>query len=165
VNACVNAVHDVGWGSATQSSYPLSSGLLYLFLLPQLSHDATLMAFGAYGNNATPVNAQLAVYSGTATSPSGSTAIAAVSSAILLSNATGQPMEETPIPSGVTLSASSRYWLGIIVQNSTTIYSSSDANGVGTAISASYGSWPAGSTGINKSGVDLGIYVNVQDLN
>jgi hypothetical protein len=76
------------------------------------------------------------------------------------------PIEDNnPIPSGITLSASSRYWLGINVFSNTTIYSSPDTNGVGTAISASYGSWPAGTTGINKSGVDLAIYINVQDLN
>jgi hypothetical protein len=162
----VNALHDAGWDTALSGSYTLSPGLLYLMRLPQLAHDATLLKFGAYGNNSNAVNVELAVYAdnGSGTAPSGSTALATISSAIDLSNATGGYLVQDAFQT-VTLNASTWYWLGIIAYSSTTIYSQTDNNEVGTAISATYGMWPAGSSGLNKSNVDLAIFINVQDLN
>jgi hypothetical protein len=167
-SSCVNAVHDVGWDTALSGSYPLSTGILYLLRLPELSHDANILAFGAYGNSASAANVELAVYSdnGSGSAPSGASPIATISGPIGLSNSLGAPMTLPPFNSNVTMNASTWYWLGIIVQSSTTIYSQPDSNEVGVGITpASYGTWPAGSGGLNKSGVDLAIFVQVQDLN
>jgi hypothetical protein len=165
-SGCVNAVHDVGWDTALGGSYNLSSNFLYLFRLPQLAHSAKLLAFGAYGNSATGVNAELALYAdnGSGTAPGGSTALAATSSPLLLANANA---EQGASPANYALSANTTYWLGIVVQTPTTIYTQTDPTEVGTAFANPYGTipWPAGTSGLGKSGFDLAIYINVQDTN
>jgi hypothetical protein len=163
--SCVNAVHDVGWDTALSGSYSLSANFLYLFRLPALAHNGNLVAFGAVGNSATGVNAQMVLYAdnGSGTAPAGA-ALAATSASLILSN---MNVQQNASPSGYALSAGTVYWLGIVVQSSTTISEQADSAEVGTGFGDTFGTvpWPTGTSGLSKSGVDLAIYISVQDTN
>ena len=169
---CVSAVHDVGWDTALSGSFPLSANALYTFKLPPLAHDAKLLAFGAYGNAAADAGvtaARMAVYpdNGSGTAPSGMP-IGYIASPAFLGLSNG-PVEQTASLNGTgTLSANTVYWIGIIVSASTTIYSTSDTAGLGNGYPVSYPSFPttlSGNAGSAFNGIDVAIYINVQDLN
>ena len=160
-SACVNALHDVGWDTALSGSTSLSPNFLYLFRLPPLTHDATLLTFGAYGNGP-GANAKLVLYgdNGAGTAPAGAP-LAAVASPIVLYD--GQ-REQDSDSFNVAMNAATTYWLGIVVDVATTIRSTPDAAAVGIGFSDSYNAaWPNGSAAPDYSGVDLAIYVHVQD--
>jgi hypothetical protein len=160
---CVNAIHPVGQSTALSGSSALVSDTLYIFRLPPLTHDATLLSFGTYGN-ASGSSAKLVLYSDNGSGSPG-TYVASTSNPLLLTN--GQ-VEQGTTPANVTLFASTTYWLGILVSVNTTIYSTPNAATVGKKVGLLYGSpppWPASPTGPANSGVDFAIYISVQDLN
>jgi hypothetical protein len=161
VGACVNAVHDVGQDTALGSTFTLSANYTYLFRLPQLSHSATVIGFGAYGTPTTSAHAEMAIYAddGTGTAPTGQP-LDWIGTFLALSGGQVQQAANTTGP----LSPSTYYWLSIDVDTATSIYSQS-SSGVGTGFPQSYGTYPAAMSGGSFSGIDLAIYVNVQDLN
>ncbi len=159
--ACVNAVHDVGQDTALSSTFTLSADYMYLFRLPQLAHSAKVLGFGAYGTPTTSANAKMALYAddGTGTAPTGAP-LDWIGTFLALSSGQVQQAANTT----GTLAPSTYYWLGINVSTSTSIYSQS-SSGVGTGFSQPYATYPSGMAGSSYSGIDLAIYVNVQDLN
>ena len=169
---CVNAVHDAGWDTPLASSFGLSANVLYTFKLPTLAHDAKLLAFGAYGDSAPDAAvtaARMAIYpdNGSGTAPSGMP-IGYVASPNYLGLTNGAVEQTASLNGTGTLSANTVYWIGIIVSAATTIYSGTDSAGLGNGYPLSYPSFPttlSGSTGTMLNGIDLAIYINVQDLN
>jgi hypothetical protein len=161
--ACVNAVHDVGWDSVT-GSFSLSANILYLIRLPALAHDAALGTFGVVAN-ASGASAKLALYAdnGAGTAPSGAK-LAATSSPVTLTSGAEQQSSDT---AGVTLTAGATYWLGIVVNSATTIAAQSDSLAVGMKLSQNFtAAWPTSPAGSAIApATDLGIFINVQDLN
>ncbi|HLK37603.1 MAG TPA: hypothetical protein VKU41_12675 [Polyangiaceae bacterium] len=162
---CVNAVHDVGWPNATSSTLTLSGNILYLFRLPALANSAILNTFGVVGT-AAGTAAKLVLYAdnGSGTAPSGA-AVAATSNPLNLVSGAG---EQTASPGNVMLSAGTVYWLGIVVNATTTISATADSSIVALKLSESFTAvppWPSGSGGSTGPADDPAIYINVQDTN
>jgi hypothetical protein len=161
--ACVSALEDLGNASALPGSFSLFANILYTLRLPPMAHNAVLLTFGTFGN-AGGANAKLVLYgdNGAGTAPSGA-AIAAVTASLALID--GQ--REQSASTNPTLTEGTVYWLGIVVDTSTTMAAQTDAASITSKVSLPFGSvppWPAGSGGATV-GSDLAIYISVQDLN
>jgi hypothetical protein len=163
---CVDAVHDVGWDTALMGTFPLSIQTLYVLRLPVLDHSAVVNMFGVYGTE-TGANARLALYKddGSGTAPTG-LPIDYVSTQLALG--IGQA-EQYPTAPNVALDQGAMYWLGIVVDQSTPISWGADAPAVGIKYDMKNYLDPYPDlgtvTGHPASGIDLGIYINVQDTN
>ena len=103
----------------------------------------------------------MAIYAddGTGTAPTGEP-LAWIGTFLALSSGQVQQTANTTGP----LSASTYYWLAIDVDAMTPIYSQA-SSGVGTGFPQTYGTYPSGMGGSSYSGMDLAIYISVQDLN
>jgi hypothetical protein len=135
-----------------------------LLRLPALAHNATLNTFGVVGN-ATGASAKLVLYAdnGSGAAPSGAKLAATSGPFAIVVGA----KEQTSDTANVMLSTGATYWLGVVVDTSTTITAQADSGAVGTKFSEPFtGAWPSGMAGSNiVPASDLGIYINVQDLN
>lgn len=165
VNACVNAVEDIGWGTALPGSFTVFANILYLLRLRPLVHDATLQTFGVVGTSTTAgASAKLVLYAdnGAGTAPSGAD-IAGTSSPFPLIMSAKEQTADT----NATLSAGATYWLGIVVDADTTISGQADAAQVGQKLSLGFtAAWPSGpSGGAIAPASDFAIYIKVVDLN
>jgi hypothetical protein len=161
---CENAIHDVGWDTTfAGGAYNLGSNTLYVFRLPPLVHGAILRLFGVYGTTFGP-NAVMALYDddGSGSGPVG-LPIAEVKSALGLVDGKS---EQSVVPVDQPLDKTT-YWLAIVLDSITAVTSAADASGKGRSYPQINftGSFPNLSTitGYDKSGIDLGIYINVQD--
>jgi hypothetical protein len=144
-------------------------GTLYLARLPPLSHDARLRSFGVYGMADSALasnNAIMALYAddGSGNAPAGNT-LARVVTNIMVPTTVGQ-VEETP-GGPCNLTSGTFYWLGIMVDSTITIAGASDPYGKGKTYEQPFSAdFPHLSSGglVDNPGVDLGLYINVQDI-
>jgi hypothetical protein len=164
---CVDAVHDVGWDTALMGTFTPSVETLYVLRLPALSHSAVVNMFGVYGTMS-GTNARLALYkdNGSGTAPTG-LPIDTVSTPLALGM--GQA-EQYPAVANVALDQGATYWLGIVFDSSTSIAWAADPNTKGLKYTMKYlDPYPdlgaPTEIGYPLSGIDLGIYINVQDTN
>jgi hypothetical protein len=145
------------------------TGILYLIRLPPLSHDANLRVFGVYGMaTGMPPTAKMALYAddGSGNAPTGK-ALATVLDHLGLPASEGRA-EQTTSSVPPMLTSGTRYWLGIVVASSASIAGASDQSGVGKTYPQPYDSdFPAFSheSFADNSMIDLGLYINVQDIN
>jgi hypothetical protein len=163
VNACVNAVEDIGFDTALSGSFTVFANTLYSIRLPPLAHDATLQTFGVVGN-ATGSSAELVLYAdnGSGMVPSAYVASTSASFPLVVGAKEQYPDSMAPLSAGTT------YWLGIVVNADTTITARPDSAQVGQKHSQNFtAGWPAtGSAGAAiVPAYDLAIYIKVVDLN
>jgi hypothetical protein len=161
VSACVNAVEDIGWGTALSGSRLVFANTLYLLRLQPLLHGATLQTFGAIAT-ATGASAKLVLYADNGGAPSGADIAGTSSPFPLIAGA-----KEQTADTNATLSAGATYWLGIVVSADTMISAQDDAAQSGQKLSLGFtAAWPSGPSGAPIAPAsDFAIYIKVVDLN
>jgi hypothetical protein len=158
--ACVSALHTVGWETATTTTSSLTADVLYLKRLPVLTNGALLKAFGviAAGSGST---ARMALYADNATAPGPTGSTRAEATLGLISGV----REIDASPANVTLQAGVQYWLGIKV-NVTSSLRAGSATPTGEQLADPYSNPFPTFTGVNLAGsygTELAIYIRVQD--
>jgi hypothetical protein len=126
-----------------------------------LQHDATLQTFGVI-SNAAGANARLVLYKDNAGLPGALVAQTFMSFALVVG-----AKEQAP-DSNASLSAGTTYWLGVLLDTSTSLSGQTDSGQTGEKSSMSFSAaFP--STGPTGGAIapsqDIGIYISVLDLN
>jgi hypothetical protein len=157
---CFNAVHNVGFDTSTSSTVLLTGGTLYLFRLPQVTHNATVTSFGVIGT-ANTGQADMVLYKGDINVP---TNVLTRADTVIGLNTLAR--ETGTNPTGVAIAPGQYYWIGIVLSTSTSLKSLSNSGGTGIKV-AGFGfgnNFPASPAGTGNNNVDYAIYLVVQDL-
>jgi hypothetical protein len=158
--ACVTALHSVGWEAAVVTTASVAAEVLYLKRLPVFAHAALLKSFGVIGAG-TGATARMALYTDNATGPGPTGSTRAEATLGLVNGA----REIDATPANVMLQAGVQYWLGIKVNVAATLRAGS-ATPAGEQLTDAYTNPFPTFTGVNlpsSYATELAIYIRVQD--
>jgi hypothetical protein len=161
--ACQKAQEDIGWDMALGGGFQLFANFIYVFRLPPLTHQATLVSFGIFGTMG-GANAKMALYKDSMGAAPTGPAIAYVQSPMALQS--GNTTQDAD-PVSTKLDAGT-YWIAVVVDSNTTVSAAVDMAAPGEQLDQNFfDPYPdlTGKVGIDVSGNDLAMYVTVLDTN
>ena len=158
---CTDAAHAIGWPGTPGTSSSVSTNNLYLLKLPPITYPTKVVAFGISGTNS--ALADLVVYSGTMSGPTGSRIAQTNGQASI--TASMPSVEVAANPPNQILMPGNTYWLGFAVSGATSIQATSGSGTTGLRFNpyTFMSAFPANPTGGVPISAQYSIWLRVQD--